>query len=65
MTTTTRLDTFRQAAEKDGLVLPENIVPGRIVRFPGIGKSNGNTSGWAWLSEDGQAGVFGDWSSGL
>jgi phage/plasmid primase-like uncharacterized protein len=59
------VDAFRQAAEKDGLSLPEHIVPGRIVRFPGIGKSNGNTSGWAWLSEDGQAGVFGDWSSGL
>lgn len=59
------VDAFRQAVEKDGLALPEHIVPGRIVRFPGIGKSNGNTSGWAWLSEDGQAGVFGDWSSGL
>ena len=59
------VDAFRQAAEKDGLALPENIVPGRIVRFPGIGKSNGNTSGWAWLSKDGQGGAYGDWASGL
>ena len=65
MMTATRLDAFRQAAEKDGLALPEHIVPGRIVRFPGIGKSNGNKSGWAWLSEDGLGGACGDWASGL
>jgi len=63
--TATRLDAFRQAAEKSGLALPENIVPGRIIRFPGIGKSNGNKSAWAWLSEDGQSGAYGDWASGL
>ncbi|MEQ1844877.1 MAG: phage/plasmid primase, P4 family [Nitrospira sp.] len=65
MNTATRLDDFRQAAKKAGLALPENIVPGRIVRFPGIGKSHGNTSGWAWLSEDGKGGAYGDWASGL
>lgn len=59
------LTALRHAVAKSGLVLPENIVPGRIVRFPGIGKSNGNRSGWVWLSEDGQAAVFGDWATGL
>ena len=63
--TGTRLEAFRQAAERDGLALPENIVPGRIVRFPGIGKSNGNTSGWVFLFEDGLGGAYGDWASGL
>lgn len=63
--TGTRLEAFRQAAERDGLALPENIVPGRIVRFPGIGKSNGNTSGWVFLFEDGLGGAYGNWASGL
>jgi phage/plasmid primase-like uncharacterized protein len=65
MSATTRLDVFRQAAEKNGLILPEHLVPGRLVRFPGIGKSNGNKSGWAWISEDGLGGAYGDWASGL
>ena len=56
---------FRRTSEQKGLVLPENILPGRIVRFPGIGKTNGNKSGWAWLSPDGQAGAYGDWSSDI
>ena len=56
---------FRRTVEQCGLVLPENIAHGRIVRFPGIGKFNGNRSGWAWVSEDGQAGAFGDWATGL
>ena len=64
-TTTTVMDTFRQAAAKAGLALPERVELGRIVRFPGVGKSNGNTSGWAWLSDDGQGGAYGDWASGL
>ena len=56
---------FRRTSEQKGLVLPENILPGRIVRFPGVGKTNGNKSGWAWLSEDGEAAAFGDWATGL
>ena len=58
-------DAFRQAMEKAGLVPPEVIPPGKIIRFPGVGKSTGNKSGWAWLSEDGQGGAYGDWASGL
>lgn len=65
MMNTTRLSAFRQAAEKVGLALPIDLVPGRIVRFAGVGKSNGNKSGWAWISEDGQGGAFGDWASGV
>ena len=59
------VSTFRQAIEQAGLAPPSSILPGKIVRFPGAGKSNGNTSGWAWLSEDGQGGAYGDWASGL
>ena len=56
---------FRHAVEQRGLVLPDSIVAGRIVRFPGVGKSNGNKSGWAWVSEDGEGAAFGDWATGL
>lgn len=59
------VSTFRQAIEQAGLVPPSSILPGKITRFPGAGKSRGNTSGWAWLSEDEQGGAFGDWATGL
>jgi phage/plasmid primase-like uncharacterized protein len=65
MLTASRLDAFRQIIEQAGLVPPSLIPPGKLIRFPGIGKSNGNTSGWAWLSEDGLGGAYGDWASGL
>ena len=56
---------FRHVIEQDGLTPPTTIPPGKWIRFPGIDKSNGNTSGWAKLFEDGQGGVFGDFSTGL
>ena len=65
MTRTLDITAIRRASEQKGLVLPDNMLPGRIVRFPGIGKTNGNKSGWAWLSEDGAAAAFGDWATGL
>ena len=59
------VSTFRQAIEQAGLVPPSLIPMGKFIRFPGIGKSDGNTSGWASLSEDGLGGAYGDWASGL
>ena len=59
------VDIFRQAILKAGLVPPSSLPLGKVTRFPGVGKSNGNKSGWAWLSEDGLGGAFGDWASGL
>lgn len=56
---------FRLVIEQAGLVPPSVLAPGKVTRFPGIGKSNGNKSGWAWLSEDGLGGAYGDWASGL
>ena len=55
------VDAFRQVIERAGLGPPSLISLGKVTRFPGIGKSNGNKSGWAWLSEDGQGGAYGDW----
>lgn len=43
---------------------PEHIEPGRLVRFPTNGK-RGDTSGWCKLFDDGRAGVFGDFRTGL
>lgn len=54
---------FRAAIRATGLEPPDTIVPGELHRFPGIGKNNGNTAGWCRLFDDGQGGVFGDWSS--
>jgi phage/plasmid primase-like uncharacterized protein len=65
MTTATQLDAFRQVLEMAGLHPPAVIPPGEMIRFPGVGKSNGNTSGWAKLFADGQAGAYGDWASDL
>lgn len=56
---------FADAIRAAGLEPPEHIEPGRLHRFPGQGKRNGNRAGWCKLFPDGQGGVFGDWSTGL
>lgn len=58
------VEAFRQAIERHGL-RPGDIEPGRLHRFPGADKGNDNRAGWARMFEDGQGGVFGDWSTGL
>ena len=58
-------DTFKLVIEQAGMNPPAAIPPGKMIRFPGAGKSNGNLSGWAKLFDDGKGGVFGDWGSGL
>jgi phage/plasmid primase-like uncharacterized protein len=56
-------DDFRDAIRAAGLEPPEHIEPGKFHRFPGADKRNGNTAGWGLLFEDGEGGVFGDWST--
>ena len=56
---------FRGAMRAAGLEPPEVIEPGKLHRFPGIGKRNGNTAGWCKLFDDGLGGCFGDWSAGF
>jgi len=56
---------FREAIRAAGLEPPDVIEPGKLHRFPGIGKCNGNTAGWCKLFDDGLGGCFGDWSSGF
>lgn len=58
-------DHFRDAIVEHGLTPPDVIEPGRLHRFPGVGKSNGNRAGWCKLFADGMGGVFGDWSNDL
>lgn len=59
------LSQFRDAMHTAGLEPPNVIEPGRLHRFPGVGKRNGNTAGWCILFDDCLGGCFGDWSSGL
>lgn len=59
------LSQFRNAIRAVGLEPPDVIEPGKLHRFPGIGKRNGNTAGWCKLFYDGLGGCFGDWSSGF
>lgn len=56
---------FRDAIAAAGLEPPVVIEPGKIHRFPGIGKPPSNQAGWCRLFEDAQGGCFGDWSSDL
>jgi len=56
---------FRDAIRAAGLEPPDVIEPGKIHRFPGVGKQPGNTAGWCKFFDDGLGGCFGDWSSGL
>lgn len=57
--------TLADAMAAHGLTPPDNIEPGRIVRFPGSGKPASNRAGWLKLFPDGEGAVFGDWSTGL
>lgn len=58
----TTVNDFRDAIARSGLVPPDVIEPGRFHRFPGIGKSNGNTAGFCKMFPDGMGGIFGDFS---
>ncbi len=59
------IDGFRDAIRAAGMTPPDMIEPGRFHRFPGVGKSNGNTAGFAKLFADERGGIFGDFSTGL
>ena len=62
---TDTLSQFKDAICATGLQPPRVITPGKLHRFPGIGKRKGNTAGWCKLFGDGLGGCFGDWSSGF
>jgi putative DNA primase/helicase len=56
---------FSDAIKASGLEPPTIIKPGKIHRFPGIGKQQSNRSGWCMLFDDGMGGCYGDWASDL
>lgn len=56
---------FLEAIRQEGMTPPDHIEPGKIFRFPGVGKSKGNKAGWAKMFDDGLGGVYGDHSSNL
>lgn len=62
---TDNLFQFCAAIKATGLEPPDNIVPGKIYRFPGLGKTKENKAGWCLLFLDQLGGCYGDWSTGL
>src|SRR6056297_2483276 len=48
-----------------GMQPPDDLRPGALHRFPGIGKGPTNRAGWCWLSADGHGGAFGCFASSL
>ena len=59
------LTAFRAEMLAAGMQPPDDLRPGALHRFPGIGKGPSNRAGWCWLSPDAQGGAFGCWASGL
>lgn len=53
---------LEQAISAAGMTPPARIVPGRWLRFPGVGKSKANRAGWCRVITPTLA-IFGDWSS--
>ena len=58
------INQFRDAIAAVGLISPDTIEPGRIYRFPGAGKSRGNTAGRCFMFPDMRGGWYEDYSSG-
>lgn len=54
--------TLSDAITAAGMTPPKEFTPGRWLRFPGIGKSRSNRSGWCRVITP-QLAIFGDWSS--
>jgi putative DNA primase/helicase len=61
----TAAEQFRKAIAAAGLRPPDVIEAGKLHRFPGIGKRDGNTAGWCKLFADGLGGCFGDWAEDI
>lgn len=59
------IQSFLKQIHDAGMLPPERVVPGKIHRFPGVGKSQPNKAGWCLLFRDEKAGVFGDFSRGI
>ncbi|MDT8320747.1 MAG: AAA family ATPase [Xanthomonadales bacterium] len=59
-----RHDSLAEAIQAAGMTPPVHIAPGKWYRFAGVDKSSGNTAGYCRLFDDGEGGVFGDWSTG-
>lgn len=56
---------FSDAIKASGMEPPKVIEPGKLHRFPGVGKRQSNRAGWCRLFDDGLGGCYGDWASGF
>jgi putative DNA primase/helicase len=59
------INLFLEAIQENGMTPPDHLEPGKIFRFPGVGKTKGNKAGWCKMFEDGLGGVYGDYSTDL
>jgi len=57
------VEQFNQAIRSHCLEPPEQIIPGKFHRIPGVGKGRSNKAGYCKLFEDLQGGIIGDFSS--
>jgi putative DNA primase/helicase len=57
------LSGLHDALRARGLEPPENIEPGRFIRFAANGKAS-DRAAWVKMFEDGQGAIFGDWREG-
>ena len=55
---------LRETLAAAGMIPPAELVPGRWLRFPGIGKGRSNRSGWCRIISPTLA-IYGDWSANL
>lgn len=56
---------FHKAIAATGLIPPDEIIPGEIIRSPGLNKPPKNKDAWCYMFPDELGGVFGDYSSGI
>ncbi len=63
--TQSNLLSFQQAIAAIGLVPPDQIIVGKIIRFSGLNKPPKNKDAWCYMFPDELGGVFGDYSSGI
>ena len=63
--TQSHLLAFQQYIAAAGFIPPDEIIPGKIIRFGGLNKPSKNKDAWCYMFPDELGGVFGDFSSGI
>jgi len=56
------VEDFKGAIRAHGLIPPPTFIPGKIHRIDRVDKRKGHKSGWCKLFDDGNGGIYGDFS---